>query len=47
MSPIAGCGATEKALAEAEVVKSLTQVLDALPELGQYEIRINHRCDLV
>jgi len=43
VTPVAGAAAAERTLAEAEVIKSLTQILDALPELGQYEVRINHR----
>ncbi|KAI8469455.1 MAG: hypothetical protein J3K34DRAFT_459347 [Monoraphidium minutum] len=44
VSPAAGAGVAERTLAEAEVLKALTQVLDALPdELGQYEVRLNHR----
>ncbi|GAX82154.1 hypothetical protein CEUSTIGMA_g9582.t1 [Chlamydomonas eustigma] len=33
----------ERLLSEAEAVACITQVLDGMPELGQYEIRINHR----
>ncbi|KIZ01806.1 putative serine/threonine-protein kinase GCN2 [Monoraphidium neglectum] len=44
VAPVAGAGVAERTLAEAEVIKSLAQVLDALPdELGHYEVRLNHR----
>ncbi|KAK9811583.1 hypothetical protein WJX72_006503 [[Myrmecia] bisecta] len=38
-----GQGPMEQLLAEAEVIKAVTEILESLPDCGAYEIRISHR----